>query len=258
VPEFGIRHPGLAIPRPALGPGETLNWTASDPGGVVDRTAVREASDALGDAYAAERTADGAELARLDRILDSLPDGARLLDAGCGPGVPILRRAGASTAAVGLDASREQLRLARDAAPGAALVRGDLTRLPLREDAVDVVVCLHALIHVPLAAHRTVLDEFARVLGPGGRLLVTEAPDEWRGSTPDWLGSGVRMAWEIAGADATRQALRDAGFRVEAEWGGADGDDCVGEDGEGGTGGEDGEGDCDDEQWIYFAARPDA
>lgn len=235
--------------RPARAWTERLTRWGWNRGHVVDRTTVRRAYDELGAAYAAERSGgDGdaageeatAELARLDRFLDGLPDDARLLDAGCGPGTPILRHASTATSTVGLDASREQLRLAAGNAPGAALVQGDLKRLPLCAGTVDAVVCSHALIHVPLADHRTVLDEFARILRLGGRLLVTEGPDEWRGSNPDWLGTGVEMSWAIAGADATRDGLRAAGFRIEVESAG---------------GADDG-----DEEWVYFSAelaRPD-
>ncbi|NIS29986.1 MAG: methyltransferase type 11, partial [Actinobacteria bacterium] len=57
----------------------------------------------------------------------------------------------------------------------------------------------------------------ARELRPGGRLLVSEGADEWVGDNPDWLDTGVRMEWAVAGADATRAQLRAAGFEVEAE-----------------------------------------
>lgn len=57
------------------------------------------------------------------------------------------------------------------------------------------------------------------MLRPGGRVLVSEGLSEWQGSNPDWLDSGSEMQWHMAGADATREQLRDAGFAIVDEWG---------------------------------------
>ncbi|MFC4543109.1 class I SAM-dependent methyltransferase [Halosolutus amylolyticus] len=182
------------------------------------KTAVRDAYDALADTYAAERSIAGDELDILDAFADSLPAGPRVLDAGCGQGTPVLRRLDDAATATGLDFSREQLDLAAGTVPGAPLVQGDMTRLPFRDDAFDAVTAIHSLIHVPLAAHGTVADEFARVLAPGGRLLCSEGAVEWTGANPDWLDSGVEMRWEIAGAEATRSHLEEAGFEILERW----------------------------------------
>ena len=91
---------------------------------------------------------------------------------------------------------------------------------------------------MPLNEHRAVVDEFARVLGPDGRLLLSEGPDEWSGSNPDWLESGVEMQWNIAGADATREQLRNAGFTIVDEWGATN---TL----------------TEDEQWVFFSAHLD-
>ncbi len=153
----------------------------------------------------------------LAALLDSLPNSATILDAGCGQGTPVLARVCDSGSAVGVDFSRGQLNLAATNAPSAALVRGDMTTLPFRDDAFDAMIAFHSLIHVPVDEHRAVLDEFARLLSPGGRVLLSEGTEAWTGENPDWLGTGVEMQWHIAGAEATRTQLRDAGFAVVNE-----------------------------------------
>ncbi|WP_276272658.1 class I SAM-dependent methyltransferase [Haloarcula litorea] len=206
---------------------------------MVEKDAVRRSYDELADAYAAERDEDDEGMTVLRAFRDGLGAEPRVLDAGCGQGSPVLAELTASATAVGLDFSREQLRRAAENAPDAALSQGDLTRLPLADDAFDAVVAYWSLIHVPLAEHGTVIDEFARVLRPGGRALVCEGASEWVGENPDWLDSGTAMAWEIAGPEATREQLRDAGFRIVEEWGAADSlaDEDDGED-----------------PWTFFAA----
>ncbi|WP_254768097.1 class I SAM-dependent methyltransferase [Salinilacihabitans rarus] len=211
---------------------------------MVERDDVRRAYDELAEVYAAQRSEDGTGTERLETFLESLPSSARVLDAGCGQGTPILGRLRDSTDAVGVDFSREQLRLAAGNVPGASLVRGDMTTLPFATGAFDAVVAYWSLIHVPMDDHPTVVDEFARVLRPGGRLLLCEGTTEWVGENTDWLDSGVTMTWNIAGAETTREQLRDAGFEIVDEWGVPE---ELGED----------EDDADDEPWTFFSARLD-
>ena len=186
---------------------------------MVDKDAVRRGYDELAEAYAADRVEDGRGREVLSLFLDDLPESAHVLDAGCGQGTPVLRDLAASGTATGMDISRSQLELAADRVPDAALAQGDMVRLPFRDGAFDAVTAYHSLIHVPHEQHQEVVDEFARVLADGGRLLCSEGPEEWRGSNPDWLDTGVEMQWHIAGVEATRDHLRNAGFTVEREWG---------------------------------------
>jgi len=180
-----------------------------------ERHAVQRAYDEMADSYA-DRYSDElhGDPEPVERFCAGLDDDTRLLAAGCGPGDTPLRVAGRT--GVGLDFSREQLGPARERLP-AALVQGNMTALPFAAGSFDP-EALHSLIHVPLADHRTVVEEFARVLRPGGCLLVTEGGAEWRGSNPDWLDSGTEMRWSMAGPEATREQLQDSGFEIRAVW----------------------------------------
>lgn len=183
-----------------------------------NRERIRRGYDELAETYAARGENDARERAILDEFLDSLSDPGCVLDAGCGRGVPVLQRVSDETTAVGLDFSREQLRLADETGQATPLVQGDMTSLPFRDDVFDAVTAFDSIIHVPLVDHQTVLDEFARVLRPGGRLLLSEAPEEFERTNANWLDSGVEMTWHMAGAAATRNQLRDAGFEITNEW----------------------------------------
>lgn len=186
---------------------------------MVDRDTVRRGYDQVAATYAAHRTENERGTEILARFLEALDDPDRILDAGCGQGTPVLARLTGAASAVGADLSREQLRLAAETVPAAHLLQSDMTALPFTDGSFDAVVAYWSLIHIPAEDHRTVIEEFARVLRPGGRVLVCEGTTEWTGANPDWLDRGVEMQWDIAGADATRAQLRDAGFEIADSWG---------------------------------------
>ncbi len=101
----------------------------------------------------------------------------RHLDLGCGPGGNLALLTSMEPAlVVGLDLSSYALELAR-AGNGsrATLVQADLkARLPFADRAFDVVTIYNVLYHQWVANEAPVLAEVARVLQPGGLLLVTE------------------------------------------------------------------------------------
>ncbi|WP_345578165.1 class I SAM-dependent methyltransferase [Nonomuraea rosea] len=104
-------------------------------------------------------------------ILDGLPVGVAL-DAACGTGRHTAYLAELGHQVIGIDRSPDMLAHARARLPGASLLEADLHRLPLPDDAVDTVVCALALVHVPDLARA--LAEFARVLRPGGHLVISD------------------------------------------------------------------------------------
>jgi ubiquinone/menaquinone biosynthesis C-methylase UbiE len=103
----------------------------------------------------------------------SPPMGGTALDAGCGTGraLEFLRRAvGPTGCVIGLDLTPEMLTEAAPKAPtaAAALILGDVGRLPLGNNCVDAVLGAGLLPHLPdpLAG----LEELARVTRPGGTI----------------------------------------------------------------------------------------
>lgn len=138
------------------------------------------------------------------QALAGLPDGARVVDVGCGTGTFAIALAAAAPAAevVGLDGDPEILALAR-AKPGAERVdlrEGLATELPLPDASADRVVMSLLLHHLARDAKERALAEAARVLRPGGRLHVAD----W-GRPRDPLMRGAFFTLQlIDGFDGTR------------------------------------------------------
>lgn len=118
-------------------------------------------------AHPADRAAYG-ELVRL--VLDD--GGVRVGDLGCGPGhwAAYLAEQGLEVSAV--DLSPVFVTTARLAHPGLDVEVGSLSDLPFDDETLDGAACWFSLIHTPPEDLHVVLDEVARVLVPGGRLLV--------------------------------------------------------------------------------------
>jgi SAM-dependent methyltransferase len=151
-----------------------------------------------------------AERAAWDRILDLVVGGPRAktaldaLDVGCGTGFLSLELAGRGHRVSGIDFAPQMLAEARKkAATQGVAVRfeeGDAEQLPFPAASFDLVVTRHVLWTLPHPEQA--IDEWIRVLRPGGRLAVMDSqfdpsvlersPQNARSST-EYAGIGDRL-----------------------------------------------------------------
>jgi SAM-dependent methyltransferase len=105
------------------------------------------------------------------RLLADAPPG-RALDAACGTGRHAAFLATHGHRVAGVDTSPGMLAHARRRVPAATLSVGSLVALPIPSAGIDVAVCALALMHLPNL--RPAIAELARVLRPGGRLVLSD------------------------------------------------------------------------------------
>ncbi|GAA2912370.1 hypothetical protein GCM10010443_88930 [Actinoplanes cyaneus] len=117
----------------------------------------------------------GFEEAFVHDVIDALPVGTAL-DAACGTGRHAQYLARRGHRVIGVDSSPEMLTYARKRVPAAEFREGQLHELPLPDNHVDIAVCGLALAH--LRDLRPAFAELARVLRPGGHLIITDVHHE--------------------------------------------------------------------------------
>jgi len=147
----------------------------------------------------------------LGELATRLPEGARMLDLGCGDGHKTARLVERFDV-VGVDISEEQLRLARAAAPNAQFQQADFAELELPESSLDAVVALYSIAHVPREQHAGLFARIARWLRSGGWFLASLGA----GGSEDWTGEwlGIEMFFSSFDAETNRRLLREAGFEL--------------------------------------------
>jgi 2-polyprenyl-3-methyl-5-hydroxy-6-metoxy-1,4-benzoquinol methylase len=184
--------------------------TVPDPKDVV-----RRGYDAASRLYREDDAGDGRYGPWIVALRERIPAGGAVLDLGCGCGVPVARSLTAAGYPVtGVDLSEVQIRRARELVPGAAFIHADATTIELPAGSFDAVVCLYALIHVPLAEQRSLLARITSWLRPGGWLLATTGRGTWTGTEHDWLGSGALMWWSHADTATYRSWITRAGLTI--------------------------------------------
>jgi SAM-dependent methyltransferase len=186
----------------------------------VDRqkALVRDAYDAIALAWGEKRRAGPTserERKWVARFVDSIPIDARVLDLGCGVGVPILAElVTRGCRVVGVDFSRSSLQQAGVLCPGAALVRADLAELEFVPAVFDAAVAFDSIWHVPRQEHRRVLGHLRPWLRHRAPVLLTlaAAPQTERELFTDLLG--VPIYYDAQTEAQSLDLLRASGFKI--------------------------------------------
>jgi len=148
----------------------------------------------------------------LERIVERVPQGGHVLDLGCGAGL-ITAELVPRAHVIALDRSAVQLSLARENAPGAALVRADIAEVAFEPGSFDAVVAFWTLIHVRRDRQGSVMARIHDWLRPGGlfagTLGTSDSPEDVE---EDFFGAP--MYWSHFDAETNRVLLREAGFRI--------------------------------------------
>jgi ubiquinone/menaquinone biosynthesis C-methylase UbiE len=146
--------------------------------------------------------------------LAQLQSGEAVLDVGCGTGTLALvakERVGATGRVSGVDPGPQQIARARSKAERANFPIdfqvGVIEQLAFSDQSFDVVLSTLIMHHLPDDLKRQGLSEIARVLKPGGRLVIADfkRPEEHQGRS-------VRLGAGEMGLQDLPALMKEAGF----------------------------------------------
>ena len=135
-------------------------------------------------------------------------------DVGCGPGHVTAFLAGLGLDIIGVDNSSALLAIARTAHPALCFVAGRLAALPADTGSLGGVISKHSLIHTPAEFVPSALDEFARVLAPGGLLYLSFFGSERPSTHGTGFDHAVTTAYQLD-VEIMAKMLGAAGFTEE-------------------------------------------
>jgi SAM-dependent methyltransferase len=128
----------------------------------------------------ASKPMDRAVIAAFSELVQATGN-RRVADIGCGPGRVTAHLDSLGLEAFGVDLSPVMVAIARQAHPSLRFEEGTMEALRLESGRLGGVVAWYSVIHTPPDRLPGVFQEFARVLSPGGYLLVAfQTGDEHR------------------------------------------------------------------------------
>jgi len=153
------------------------------------RNLVATGYDDIADAYLDRFGVSVVRRKWLGRLIESLhSQGSRVLDLGCGAGIPVARELAAlGHSVVGVDGSGQQIVRARRNVPTAIFIEADMCEVEFETASFDAVGAFYSITHIPPAEQGALISKIALWLKPGGTLVASFAAGE--------AGVDRRMAW---------------------------------------------------------------
>ena len=177
------------------------------------RELVRTAYNRCAMNYAGQRRTTAE--AELNLITERLAPNSKVLDVGCGAGIPVARHLAGTFSLTGIDISSNMIALAKKNVPTAKFAIADAMETEFPVGSFDAIVSFYAIFHIPRREHLNLFRRFAQWLRPGGLLLVTVAQqDDGPGYTEDDFFGGT-MYWSNFGPSTYKRLLTETGFQIE-------------------------------------------
>ena len=175
---------------------------------------VADGYDAIGETFAEwrDRIVGDPRNEWRDELLTRLSDGARVLELGCGGGVPDTALLAARFRLTAVDVSPEQVRRAAAAVPGATFVCADFTELELEPRSFDAVAAFYSFNHVPRDLLAPLFAQIHAWLVPGGLFLTALGTTDLEDWTGEWLGAPTYFS--SFPPETNTRLLEEAGFEL--------------------------------------------
>jgi ubiquinone/menaquinone biosynthesis C-methylase UbiE len=188
--------------------------------GGIDKTVIAvKTYDKIAEAYAKEFFKDRVDLKHVDKFISLLPEKAKVLDVGCGPGnyTKYLLEKGFSVE--GIDLAEGMLKIARKLVPKDVFRIMDMRNLEYPDQSFDGLCVAYSLYHIESEKVPKVLKEFHRVLKTNGVMILMLQEGKGEDLMPEPFNPNLKMFFKYYQKDEIKDLLRRAKFETiyEAE-----------------------------------------
>ena len=151
----------------------------------------------------------------LSELTPLLPPKSKVLELGCGCGVPVAQILSEDFAVIGVDISPVQIERARSLVPRADFICADMTEMDFPAESFAAIFSFYAVIHIPLDEQSALFAKLFEWLQREGYLLATVGSGAWTGTEEDWLDVvGATMFWSHADTQTYELWLTELGFKL--------------------------------------------
>lgn len=152
----------------------------------------------------------------LDTLYTHLPKNAKVLELGCGAGVPVTQNLVAQGYDVtGVDISSAQVDLGRKHVPEATFIHSDMMSLSFEPGTFDAIVAFYSIFHLPKDEQGQMIGKISGWLKNGGWALFNLHFDEGDTSRENWIKPGVTMFSSGLGVEGNKEMLRKDGAALK-------------------------------------------
>lgn len=139
--------------------------------------------------YRLNRDLKDFEVRLFNKMLEMIGDNCRILDLGCGTGLPFDRfLVNRGHEVQGIDITEKHVEMAKENVPQADYETGDLMEVDIQNESYDGIISLYTIFHIPKEEHKRVLKKIHSWLRPGGCLLVTMGTEEGEEESKGYVG----------------------------------------------------------------------
>jgi SAM-dependent methyltransferase len=175
-----------------------------------------ECYEAGADQYAAAGEDDPAWRRRHRLNFLHMLSGSVVADLGCGPGFDLAAFAALGLKTVGVDGSKEMLRIAARNSPTSELINQDLRHALANQ--VDGLWSMFSLLHLPESDLVTCFRAWRGSIASNGPLMLASAESSVleKREVSDWLGQPLPCVFYYHPSQLVQHLLSIAGFRIES------------------------------------------